>query len=164
MAQNKKEGKVAKWLRILIFSTLNRSSSHCCEFKPSSGHMWDYKNLTWVLSVDRKFHPKGHCLASRGFAEWCKTVIPRDGILTLKLNIFCREKISLSWTPISLPKIADLPIWAQEKITCMGVFLGHLPFSLHLMTDSAQNKTQIKIKIKAGNEWLYCTCFLTWCG
>ena len=33
--------------------------------------------------------------------------------------IFCREKISLSGTPISLPKIAYLPIWAQEKITCM---------------------------------------------
>ena len=32
---------------------------------------------------------------------------------------FCREKISLSGTPISLPKIADLPIWAQENITCM---------------------------------------------
>ena len=37
--------------------------------------------------------------------------------LTLNLNIFCREKISLSGTPISLPKIADLPIWAQENIT-----------------------------------------------
>ena len=37
----------------------------------------------------------------------------------LNLNIFGREKISLSGTPISLPKIADLPIWAQEKITCM---------------------------------------------
>ena len=39
--------------------------------------------------------------------------------LTLNLIFFCREKISLSGTPISLPKIADLPIWAQENITCM---------------------------------------------
>ena len=39
--------------------------------------------------------------------------------LTLNLNIFCCEKISLSGTPISLPKIADLPIWAQGKITYM---------------------------------------------
>ena len=50
------------------------------------------------------------------------TVIYGDAnkqFLTLNLNIFCREKISLSGTPISLPKIANLPIWAQEKITCM---------------------------------------------
>ena len=39
--------------------------------------------------------------------------------LKLKLNIFCREKTSLSGIPISLPKIADLPIWAQENITCI---------------------------------------------
>ena len=54
------------------------------------------------------------------------TVIYGDAnkqFLTLNLNIFCREKISLSGTPNSLPKIADLPIWAQEKITCM--ILGH---------------------------------------
>ena len=52
------------------------------------------------------------------------TVIYRDAnkqFLTLNLNIFCREKISLSGTPISLPKIADLPIWAQENITCMFI-------------------------------------------
>ena len=38
------------------------------------------KNLTWVRGADRKFHPEGYCLASRGYAEWCKTVIARDGI------------------------------------------------------------------------------------
>ena len=43
--------------------------------------VWDYKNLTWVWGADRTFRPEGHCLASRGFAEWCKTSIPRDGIL-----------------------------------------------------------------------------------
>ena len=50
------------------------------------------------------------------------TVIYGDAnkqVLTLNLNIFCRKKISLSGTPISLPKIVDLPIRAQEKITCM---------------------------------------------
>ena len=50
------------------------------------------------------------------------TVIYGDAnkqFLTLNFNIFCREKISLSGTPISIPKIADLPLWAQEKITCM---------------------------------------------
>ena len=50
------------------------------------------------------------------------TVIYADAnkqFLTLNLIFFCREKISLSGTPISLPKIADLPIWAQENITCM---------------------------------------------
>ena len=46
--------------------------------------------------------------------------------LTLNLNIFCREKISLSRTPISLPKIADLPIWAQAKITCMVIIPPYL--------------------------------------
>ena len=27
----------------------------------------------------RKNPSEGHCLASRGFAEWCQTMIPRDG-------------------------------------------------------------------------------------
>ena len=30
-----------KWLRPLIFSALNRSSSHRCGFEPISGQMWD---------------------------------------------------------------------------------------------------------------------------
>ena len=53
------------------------------------------------------------------------TVIYGDAnkqVLTLNINIFCCEKNSLSGTPISLPKIADLLIWAQEKITCMLSF------------------------------------------
>ena len=32
---------VAEWIRPLIFSAVNRSSSHRCGFEPSSGHMWD---------------------------------------------------------------------------------------------------------------------------
>ena len=32
---------VAEWLRPLICSALNRSSSHRCGFELSSGHMWD---------------------------------------------------------------------------------------------------------------------------
>ena len=32
---------VSEWLRMLLFSDLNRSSSHRCGFEPSSGHMWD---------------------------------------------------------------------------------------------------------------------------
>ena len=40
----------------------------------------EYKNLTWVWGRNRKFRPEGHCLASRGCTEWCKTVIPKDGI------------------------------------------------------------------------------------
>ena len=48
------------------------------------------------------------------------TVIYADAnkqLLTLNLIFFGRDKISISGTPISLPKIADLPIWAQENIT-----------------------------------------------
>ena len=40
----------------------------------------DYKNLTWAWGADRKFHPRGHCLASGGCAEWHQIVIPRDRI------------------------------------------------------------------------------------
>ena len=43
----------------------------------------EYKILTWVWGADSKFRVEGHRLASRGFAEWCKTVIPRDGIFYL---------------------------------------------------------------------------------
>ena len=39
-----------------------------------------YNNLTWVWDADRKFRPEGHCLASWGFVEWCKTLIQRVGI------------------------------------------------------------------------------------
>ena len=35
---------VAEWLRLLIFSALNRLSSHQCGFEPTSGHMWDKPN------------------------------------------------------------------------------------------------------------------------
>ena len=51
-----------------------------------------------------------------------------------KIEYFCRKQISLSGTPISLPKIADLPIWAQENITCM-------------MSISAGSESEILIKI-----------------
>ena len=40
-------------------------------------------------------------------------------IFDSKIEYFRFDKISLSGIPISLPNIADLPIWAQEKITCM---------------------------------------------
>ena len=41
----------------------------------------DYKNLTWVWGTDRKSRPWGYCLASRGFADWCKIVILSEGIV-----------------------------------------------------------------------------------
>ena len=40
-------------------------------------------------------------------------------IFATKIDFFRREKTSLSGTPISLPKIADLPISFQANITCM---------------------------------------------
>ena len=33
-----------------------------------------------LFGITRLLRPEGHHLASRGCAEWCKTVIPRDGI------------------------------------------------------------------------------------
>ena len=40
--QRRKEGgPLADWLRPLIISALNRSSSNRCGFEPRSGHMWD---------------------------------------------------------------------------------------------------------------------------
>ena len=39
-----------------------------------------------------KFHQEGHCFASQGFAKWCESVIPKDGICypyrTLMLDSF----------------------------------------------------------------------------
>ena len=57
---------------------LNHPEFEQCGFIISG--IQEYKNLTWVWGAERKFRPEGHCFASRGFAEWCKTVIPRDGI------------------------------------------------------------------------------------
>ena len=38
-ASSTEAAPVAEWLRMLIFSALNRSSSHRCWFEPGSGHM-----------------------------------------------------------------------------------------------------------------------------
>ena len=46
---------MAEWLRQLIYSTLNRSSSHRCGFEPSSGHMGD--KAKFCLQVVRWFFP-----------------------------------------------------------------------------------------------------------
>ena len=41
--------------------------------------LWrDYKNLSWVRGADRKIRPEGHSSASQGFADWDRTMIPRD--------------------------------------------------------------------------------------
>ena len=37
---------VAIWLRQLIFSALQLSSSHRCGLEPSLGHMWDKQSST----------------------------------------------------------------------------------------------------------------------
>ena len=64
-------------------------------------------------------------------------------------NIFCREKISLSGTPISLPKIADLSIWAQEKITCiphtLSPPLGHWSCCYHGIVNTYGSKKASKL-------------------
>ena len=36
---HKPAAPMAEWLKTLIFSALNHSSSHRCGFEPSSGHM-----------------------------------------------------------------------------------------------------------------------------
>ena len=41
---------VAEWLRSLIISALNSSSSHCYGFEPSSGHMGDKPSSTYGWS------------------------------------------------------------------------------------------------------------------
>ena len=47
-----KAAPVAKWLRSLIFNTLNHSSSHRCGFEPSSGHV---RQAKFCLRVVRWF-------------------------------------------------------------------------------------------------------------
>ena len=57
-----------------------KNVSQCEQIQWTHWHIVYYKNLTWVWGADRKFCPEGHCLASGGFAKWCKTVIPRNRI------------------------------------------------------------------------------------
>ena len=45
-------------------------------------------------------------------------------IFDAKIEYFRRKKISLSGTPISQPKNADLPIWVHENLTCMVKWLS----------------------------------------
>ena len=42
-----------------------------------------------MWGADRKFRPDCHCLASRGCAEWCETVIPRDVIFYPHRTLVC---------------------------------------------------------------------------
>ena len=80
----------------------------------------DWKIVDWDVKPQHN-QPTNLQLTIRWLIKHFKVIYSDANIqvLTLNLNTFCREKISLSGTPISLPKIADLPIWAQEKITCM---------------------------------------------
>ena len=50
---------VAEWLRPLIFSALNSSSSHPCGFESRSGHMWDKPSSAcgWFFSGGLPFSP-----------------------------------------------------------------------------------------------------------
>ena len=63
-------GPMAKWLRPLIFSTLNRSSSHHCGIEPGSGHMWD--------------KPSSACRWSGGFSQGSPFFAPPSEWLHLK--------------------------------------------------------------------------------
>ena len=61
---------LAEWLRPLIFSALNRSSSYCCGFEPRSGHMWDKPSSAcgWSGSFSRGSHvfvPPNYWLGSK---------------------------------------------------------------------------------------------------
>ena len=55
---------VAEWLRPLIFSALNRSSSHRCGFEPSSGHM---RQVKFCLRVVRWFFSWSHVFPQRNY-------------------------------------------------------------------------------------------------
>ena len=37
--------------------------THYNRFEPDFDLMWEYKNLSWLFSVDRKLCPNGHCSA-----------------------------------------------------------------------------------------------------
>ena len=66
--------------------------------------------------------PEGHCLASRCFAEWCETVIPRDGI-------FCPHW-TLTFEPFScIPFDFDCFILKVTFITTHNeIDVGHFKF------------------------------------
>ena len=53
--------------------------------------------------------------AKQNILQW--STVLQVTIFDTKFETFCLKKISLSGTPISLPKLADLLIWVQEKIT-----------------------------------------------
>ena len=61
-----------EWLRPLIFSALNRSSSHCCGFERCSCHMWDTPSSAcrWqvVFLRDLPFLP--HLMIDLAQNEW----------------------------------------------------------------------------------------------
>ena len=63
---------VAEWLRLLIFSTLNHSSSHRCGFEPRSGHLWNEPSSACEMSGfflgDLQFSP--HLLIDSAQNEW----------------------------------------------------------------------------------------------
>ena len=61
------EASVAEWLRPLIFSTLNHSSSQRCGFEPSSCHMWDKPSSAceWSAGFSSVFTRPSYWLGSK---------------------------------------------------------------------------------------------------
>ena len=55
-----------------------------------------YKNLSWVWGADKKICPRVTWLASRGFAEWCQTVIQSDRFFNHNKQPWCLHTV---WTP-----------------------------------------------------------------
>ena len=80
-----KASSVAEWLRLLIFSTLNCSSSHHCGFEPCFGHMWDQQNsacgwlgvFSWESPV---FAPPNSWLCSTIILTGRKTPIKKENV------------------------------------------------------------------------------------
>ena len=74
--QKCRSASMAEWLRLLIFSALNCSSSHRCGFEPCSGHLRD--------------KPNSACRWSSGFSQ-------ESSIFAPPYDRLCSEWVKWSW-------------------------------------------------------------------
>ena len=79
---------MAKGLRTLIFNNLNHFSSHCCGFKPSSGHV---RQAKFCLRCGQVVFLRDHQFSSHLTTQLLMSEIILTGHQTQigKINYFC---------------------------------------------------------------------------
>ena len=110
---------LAEWLRSLVFSALNRWSSHRCGFEPSSGHMWDKSSSS--------------CGSLGGFSWWYFSFLhhvqPQNPNTLIFENAFIYEPSHDKTNKMNFASFHGIhPVWSESSLSAwrsIGSFSTH---------------------------------------